>query len=188
MNYKNIKSPFEQIFKGWGIGKNKIQEIEDQYSLNAISNVIQVTKETIDLGNIKKSPASFFLGTLENKQLQEEVAFEQAQENLRKEQEENERKALASEYDDIQKFINDNDEELSKYLSAKSLGTEYPLDSSLKEEIANLSCVGPDKFKNFRPKLAVLERGYFDSIKGNIVRPNMYTFLILIYPVNLGHF
>lgn len=175
---KNIKSPFEQIFKSWGIGKNKIKEIEDQYSLNAISNAIQVTQEAIGQDNIKKSPAAFFLGTLENKQLQEEVDFARAQKDLKKQQKEQERKALASEYDAIQKFVNDNDEELSKYLSAKSLGTEYPLDASLKEEVANLSCVGADKFKNFRPKLAVLEKGYFDSNTSKIVRPNMYNFLI----------
>ena len=174
----SIKSPFEQIFKSWGIGKSKIKEIEDQYSLNAISNAIQVTKEAIAQYNIKKSPAAFFLGTLENKQLQEEVDFARAQKDLKKQQKEQERKALASEYDAIQKFVNDNDEELSKYLSAKSLGTEYPLDASLKEEVANLSCVGADKFKNFRPKLAVLEKGYFDSNTSKIVRPNMYNFLI----------
>lgn len=180
LSVDDMKSPFEQIFKSWGISNKKIEEIEYGFSLKAISDAIEVTERAIQDGKIEKSPSGYFLNTLENKQLQEDVVFEQVQENLRKEQEKNERKALASEYDAIQKFINDNDEELSKYLSAKSLGTEYPLDNFLKEEISNLSCVGADKFKNFRPKLSVLERGYFDSIKGNIVRPNMYTFLILI--------
>lgn len=84
LSVDDMKSPFEQIFKSWSIGCNKIKEIENNYSLSAISNAIHVTKEAIERDDIKKSPASFFLGTLENKQLQEDVAFKQLQEDLRK--------------------------------------------------------------------------------------------------------
>ena len=123
LSIDDMKSPFEQIFKSWSIGRNKIKEIENNYSLSAISNAIHVTKEAIKRDDIKKSPASFFLGTLENKQLQEEVAFEQVQEDLRKEQKKSERKAsLASEYEAIQKFINDNADIISNFLSVKSAG------------------------------------------------------------------
>ncbi|WP_150464725.1 replication initiation protein [Francisella sp. XLW-1] len=179
-DFTNIKSPFEQIFKGWGIGRNKIKEIEDKYSLNTITNAIKVTKDAIEKDSIKKSPASFFLGTLENKQLQEEVAFEQVQGNLRKEQEKKEMEALASEYDSIQKFINDHSDEISNYLSIKSGGGSFELSLNISDELANIACIDIKKFKDFRPKFAVLDQGFFDMKEKREVRPNMYIFLTLI--------
>jgi plasmid replication initiation protein len=177
---KSIKSPFEQIFKSWGINRNKIKDIENTYSLNSISNAIQITKDAIETESIKKSPASFFLGTLDNKQLQEEVDFAKVQEKLKKEQEEQEKKALASEYNAIQKFINDNSDEISNFLSVKSAGGIFELSLNVSEELANISCIDIEKYKIFRPKFAVLDQGYFDMKQKKEIRPNMYSFLNLI--------
>ncbi|WP_150464744.1 replication initiation protein [Francisella sp. XLW-1] len=179
-DYKKIKSPFEKIFKSWGISNNKIEEIEDAYTLSAISSSIQVTQQAIIDDIIETTPARYFLGTLENKNLQEEVAFEKEQENLRKEQEKNERKALASEYDAIQKFINDNADIVSNFLSVKSAGGSIELSSEIYNEFANIACIDAEKYKNFRPKLPVLVEGFFDMRQKKEIRPNMYVFLTLI--------
>jgi hypothetical protein len=178
-NYENIKSPFENIFKNWGIKKSKVNEIENLYSLNSITKAISVTKEAIDQGIIKTTPAAFFIGTLENKQLEERADFIKTQENLIKEQEAQEKRALASEYDAIQKFINDNSDEISNFLSVKSAGGIFELSHDVIEELANISCIDIEKYKNFRPKFAVLDNGFFDMKQKKEIRPNMYQFLYL---------
>lgn len=102
------------------------------------------------------------------------------QENLQKEQEKNERKALATDYDAIQKFINDNSDEISNYLSIKSGGGSFKLSLNISDELANIACIDIKKFKDFRPKFAVLDQGFFDIKEKREVRPNMYIFLTLI--------
>ena len=177
INMESIKSPFETIFKNWGINKNKILHIENTYSLNSITKAIQITQEAIEKGNIKTTPAAFFIGTLDNKQLQEQVEFKESQEKEIK-------RALAEEYDYIQKFINNNSDKISNYLSVKSAGGSFELLPEISDEMANLACINIDKYKEFKPKFAVLEQGFFDMKRKKEIRPNMYTFLHLIkqYP------
>ncbi|MBK2028427.1 replication initiation protein [Francisella noatunensis] len=174
------ESEFESILTSWGIRAKKVVEIEESYSIDAINQAVEITKQAIEDKTIKITPAAFFLGTLENKQLQEDVAFEQVQENLQKEQEKNERKALATDYDAIQKFINDNSDEISNYLSIKSGGGSFKLSLNISDELANIACIDIKKFKDFRPKFAVLDQGFFDIKEKREVRPNMYIFLTLI--------
>ena len=176
----SFKSPFEEIFKLWAISPTKINEINDNYSLNAVSDAIQLTQESIEKGDIKKTPAAFFLGILDNKHLEEESELIIQQKEADKKQAEQKGKSLAAEYDFIQRFINDNDLEISKYLAAKSLGAEYSLNNNIKEELANIACVDVEKYKEFRSHLPVLHNGYFNATADKIVRPNMYAFLLSI--------
>ncbi|MBK2027407.1 replication initiation protein [Allofrancisella guangzhouensis] len=173
-------SPFEHVLTGWGIRAKKVVEIEETYSLDVIQSAIDLTLEKEVAGEIKTTPAAFFIGTLENKELQSQAEFERQQQIIREQQEKEYQKQLASEYDAIQKFINDNEDELSKYLSAKSLNIEYPLNDSIREQVANLVCVDAEKFKAFRPKLSVLYEGYFDMKQKKEIRPNMYSFLNIL--------
>ncbi|MBK2044396.1 replication initiation protein [Allofrancisella guangzhouensis] len=173
-------SPFEHVLTGWGIRAKKVVEIEETYSLDVIQSAIDLTLEKEAAGEITKTKAAMFLGILENQQNASEEIFAREKQKLIEQQEKEYQKQLASEYDAIQKFINDNEDELSKYLSAKSLNIEYPLNDSIREQVSNLACVDAEKFKAFRPKLPVLHEGYFDMKKKKEIRPNMYSFLNIL--------
>ncbi|MBK2043675.1 replication initiation protein [Allofrancisella guangzhouensis] len=178
--FASSDSPFEAILVGWGIRAKKVVEIEESYSLDVIQSAIDLTLEKEAAGEIKTTKAAIFLGILENRQLVSDEIFEREQQEIAKQQEKEYQKQLAVEYEAIEKFINDNSDEISNYLSIRSGGGSFELSSSVKEELSNLACVDAEKFKDFRPKLPVLHEGYFDIKQRKEVRPNMYTFLTLI--------
>jgi plasmid replication initiation protein len=174
------ESPFEQTLVTWGIRAKKVVEIEETYSLDVIQSAIELTLEKEKAGEIKTTKAAIFLGILENKQQASDEVFEREQQQLVKQHEKDQLKALGAEYDAIQKVINDNDDEVSSYLSAKAMGATYEISPALNEQLLSMSCVDAEKFKGFRPKLTVLYNGYFDMNTKKEVRPNMYCFLNLI--------
>lgn len=177
----NEDSYFEAILTSWGIRAKKVVEIEESYSINAINEAIEVTKQAIENKNIKKStPAAFFIGTLENKELQSQIEFEREQELIREQQEKERKAALLAEYESIEKFINDNSDEISNYLSIRSGGGLFELSTNVKEQLENLSCVDIEKFKDFRSKFVVLEQGFWDMKKRKEIKPTMYQILKLI--------
>ncbi len=173
-------SYFESILTSWGIRAKKVVEIEESYSINAINEAMEVTKQAIDDKTIKYTPAAFFIGTLENKELESQVEFERQQQIIREQQDKERQKQLAAEYEAIEKFINYNADELSNYLSIRSGGGSFDLSDSVKEHLASLSCVDKEKFKDFKPKFAILEQGFWDMKQRKEIRPNMYQFLKLI--------
>ncbi|MEY8768794.1 RepB family plasmid replication initiator protein [Francisella philomiragia] len=181
-NVSNINedSYFEAILTSWGIRAKKVVEIEESYSIDAINDAIEVTKQAIDSNSIKTTPAAFFIGTLENKELQSQVEFEREQLLIREQQEKERKAALLAEYEAIEKFINDNSDEISKYLSIRSGGGLFNLSEHVKEQLENLSCVDMEKFKDFRSKFVVLEQGFWDMKQRKEIRPTMYQFLKLI--------
>lgn len=176
----NGESYFEAILTSWGIRAKKVVEIEESYSIDAINEAIEVTKQAIDSNSIKTTPAAFFIGTLENKELQSQVEFEREQELIRKQQEKERKAALLAEYEAIEKFINDNSDEISNYLSIRSGGGLFELSKDVKEQLDNLACVDIEKFKDFRSKFVVLEQGFWDMKQRKEIRPTMYQLLKLI--------
>ncbi|WP_150464699.1 replication initiation protein [Francisella sp. XLW-1] len=176
----NEDSYFEAILTSWGIRAKKVVEIEESYSIDAINEAIEVTKQAIDSDSIKTTPAAFFIGTLENKELQSQVEFEREQLLIREQQEKERKAALLAEYEAIEKFINDNSDEISNYLSISSGGGLFELSRDVKEQLENLSCVDIEKFKDFRSKFVVLEQGFWDMKQRKEIRPNMYQFLKFI--------
>lgn len=181
-NISNINedSYFEAILTSWGIRAKEVVRIEESYSLTAINDAIEVTKQAIEDKIIKTTPASFFIGTLENKELQSQVEFEREQLLIREQQEKERKAALLAEYEAIEKFINDNSDEISNYLSIRSGGGLFNLSEHVKEHLENLSCVDMEKFKDFRSKFVVLEQGFWDMKQRKEIRPTMYQFLKLI--------
>lgn len=181
-NISNINedSYFEAILTSWGIRAKEVVRIEESYSLTAINDAIEVTKQAIEDKIIKTTPAHYFIGTLENKELQSQVEFEREQELIREQQEKERKAALLAEYEAIEKFINDNSNEISNYLSIRSGGGLFNLSEHLKEQLENLSCVDIEKFKDFRSKFVVLEQGFWDMKQRKEIRPTMYQFLKLI--------
>ena len=178
--YTEESSPFEQTLVGWGIRAKKVVEIEETYSLDAISKSIDETIKA-ELGHkIKLTKASFFLGVLENKQKSGDEMFEREQVNAHEHQEKELQTALGVEYDAIQTLINDNEDEISTYLSVSSAGSIYELGDDLNEQLKSLSYIDANKFVGFRPRLAVLDKGFFDMNTKKEVRPNMSDFLKLL--------
>ncbi|APD51335.1 replication initiation protein [Francisella hispaniensis] len=182
----NEESYFETILTSWGIRAKKVVEIEESYSINAINEAIEVTKQAVDIGIIKTTPAAFFLGTLENKELESQVEFKRQQQMITTQQEKEKQKQLFAEYEAIEKFINDNADELSNYLSIRSGGGFFELSESVKEELEKLCYVDIKKYKDFKSNFAVLNQGFWDMKQRKEVRPNMYNFLALIikYQIN----
>jgi plasmid replication initiation protein len=178
--YIDESSPFEHILTGWSIRAKKVVELEETYSLDVIQSAIELTLEKEKAGEIKTTKAAIFLGILENKQQASDEVFEREQQQLAKQDEKDHLKALGAEYDAIQKVISYNDDEISSYLSAKAMGATYEISPALNEQLLNMSCVDAEKFKGFRPKLAVLHNGYFDINQDKKVFPNLYDLLILI--------
>ena len=176
----NYYSPFEQILVGWNIRAKKVGELEEEYSLDVIQSAINKTLEKEKAGEIKTTKAAIFLGILENKQLASDEQFEREQAVAIENQEKILKKQLADEYDAIQKVINDNADEISKYLSAKSINAKYEINSELNNQLLNMSCVDAEKFKNFRSKLPVLHNGYYDMKLKKEVSPNIYQFLTIL--------
>lgn len=176
----NYDSPFEHILTGWNIRARKVVELEETYSLDVIQAAIDLTLEKEAAGEIITTKAAIFLGILENKQLASDEQFEREQYVAREDQDKTLKKQLADEYDAIQKVIDDNADEISNYLSAKSINATYEINSELNEQLLNMSCVEAEKFKEFRPKLPILHNGYYDMKNKKEIRPNMYQFLIII--------
>lgn len=176
----NEDSYFEAILTSWGIRAKKVVEIEESYSIDAINDAIEVTKQAIDSNSIKTTPAAFFIGTLENKELQSQVEFERQQKLIKEQQEKEKKAALLAEYEAIEKFINDNSDEISNYLSIRSGGGLFELSRDVKVQLDNLACVDKEKFKDFRSKFVVLEQGFWDMKQRKEIRPTMYQFLKLI--------
>jgi len=98
----------EAILTSWGIRAKKVVEIEESYSIDAINQAIEVTKQAIEDKTIKYTPAAFFIGTLENKELESQVEVERQQELIREQQEKEKKALLLAEYKAIEKFINDH--------------------------------------------------------------------------------
>lgn len=183
----NGESYFEAILTSWGIRAKTIVEIEESCSLDVINDAIEVTKKAIEDEIIENStPAGFFIETLKNKKLQSQVEFEKQQDLIREQQEKERKAALLAEYEAIEKFINDNSDEISNYLSIRSGGGLFELSRDVKEHLDNLACVDKEKFKDFRYKFVVLEQGYWDMKQRKEIRPNMYQFLSLISFLNLS--
>lgn len=176
----NGESYFEAILTSWGIRAKKVVEIEESYSLDAINDAIEVTKQAIEDETIKTIPAAFFIGTLETKELQSQVEFERQKKLMIEQQEKEIKAALLAEYEAIEKLINDNSDEISNYLSIRSGGGLFELSRDVKVQLDNLACVDIEKFKDFRSKFVVLEQGFWDMKQRKEIRPTMYQFLKLI--------
>ena len=178
-------SPFEHILVGWNIRAKKVGEIEGNYSLDVIQSAIDKTLEKERNGEIKTTKAAIFIGILENKQLVSNEMIDREQQEIAKQEEKEFIKSVGSEYDAIQKVINDNADEISNYLSAKSINATYKLNPEVNEQLLNMSCVDAQKFKEFRPKLCVLHNGYYNMQIKKEVMPNMYNFLLLLKSIKL---
>ncbi|MBK2026538.1 RepB family plasmid replication initiator protein [Francisella philomiragia] len=177
----NGESYFEAILTSWGIRAKTVVEIEESCSLDVINAAIEVTKQAIEDKIIENStPAGFFIETLKNKKLQSQVEFERQQLLIREQQEKERKAALLEEYKAIEKFINDNSNEISNYLSIRSGGGLFELSAHVKEELEKLAFVDIEKFKDFRSKFVVLEQGFWDMKQRKEIRPTMYQFLKLI--------
>ena len=176
----NGESYFEAILTSWGIRAKKVVEIEESYSLDVINDAIEVTKQAIEDETIKTIPAAFFIGILETKELQSQVEFERQKKLMIEKQEKEIKAALLAEYEAIEKFINDNSDEISNYLSIRSGGGLFELSRDVKVQLDNLACVDIEKFKDFRSKFVVLEQGFWDMKQRKEIRPTMYQFLKLI--------
>ena len=185
ISYEENNSPFEAILVNWGIRAKKVVEIENIYSLDVIQAAIDTTLEKEKAGNIKTTKAAIFLGILENKQLASDEQFAREQLKISQQLEKDVKKTIASEYDAIQKVINDNADEISNYLSAQSINATYEISSELNEQLINMSCVDYEKFKEFRPKLPVLYNGYYDMKNKQVSSPNIYNFLLLLRTIKL---
>ena len=85
-DFADGSSPFEQTLVGWGIRAKKVVEIEETYSLDAISKSIDETIKAESENKIKSTKASFFLGVLENKQKSGDEMFDREQVNVQKQQ------------------------------------------------------------------------------------------------------
>lgn len=58
------ESEFESILTSWGIRAKKVVEIEESYSIDAINQAVEITKQAIEDKTIKITPAAFFLALL----------------------------------------------------------------------------------------------------------------------------
>lgn len=139
----------------WGIRARTIVKFEEEYSLDTISQAIDITINAIKNNNIVNSPANHFKNVVENM-------------------------VLESKYKSLQTEINLNKEEISKYLSAKSMGATMDISSELASFIESILETDIEKFKDYKPNSVVLEIGYFDYELKKEVRLNMHDFLQLI--------
>jgi plasmid replication initiation protein len=178
--YSTYDSLFESTLVGWGIRAKRVGELEEEYSLDVIQSAIDKTLEKEKNKEIKTTKASVFLGILANKQIVADEIIDREHQEIAELEKKEILNNLGTEYNAIQKVINDNCDEISNYLSAKSINTTYKLNSELNEQLLNMSCVDNEKFKKFRPKLPVLHNGYYDMKIKKEVRPNMYQFLNII--------
>lgn len=179
-NGDDFASPFEAKLVSWGIRAKKVVQIENEYSLDAISKAIDETEKADSAGTIKTTKSAFFIGVLENKEFESQKLFEEQQNKAIEEKKKQEKKLLGQEYDSIQSFIHRNESEISNYLSAKSMGATFELSDEVKFELNNLQNIDESKFKSFRARLPVLFDGYFDMKEKKSLSPNMYVFLKII--------
>lgn len=174
-------SVFEETMFSWGIRAKKIAEIENTYSLSSIQAAIDETEKAEIDGRIKKTQASFFMGTLENKQKNDDEIFEREMTAAQNKQDsvlkavESEKKE--SQYKVIESDISLHEDDLSRYLSSKGMGATIDISPELSEFLERLSNVDQDLFKGYKPNFAVLDKGYFDYKTQKQIRPNMYDFL-----------
>jgi plasmid replication initiation protein len=179
-NDAQCESLFESTLVGWGIRAKRVGELEEEYSLDVIQSAIDLTLKKEKNKEIKTTKAAIFLGILENQQIVSDEMIDREQQEIAELEEKEFLKNLGAEYDAIQKVINDNADEISNYLSAKSINATYKLNSDLNEQLLNMSCVDAQKFKEFRPKLPVIHNGYYNMKIKKQSSPNMYNFLLLM--------
>ena len=182
--YMDDSSPFEKTLVSWGVKAKKVVELESVYSLETIALSIDETFTAETDGKIKNTKAAFFLGVLENKQKSEDEIFQRQTREFKQKEDDDLRCSHTTEkekqYNSIQQNINLYEDELSKYLSAKSMSITYQLPNDINNFIETLPNINKEVFKGYKPKFAVLDKGYFDMNFKKEIRPNMYDFLMLL--------
>lgn len=177
-------SVFEAQLASWGIRARTIVEWEEKYSLDAIFKSIEITKQAILDDTINGSIAGYFKGVLENIEFESQKEFENMKLQAIRDQEEAARKAkllkIESDYNSMQKDIDLYQDELAKYLTAKSMGASIDISSNVSNFIKKISNIDIEQFKGYKSEFAALEIGYFDYNKSDKLRPNMYDFLTMI--------
>jgi hypothetical protein len=180
-----ISSPFEQTLVGWNIRARKVVELEETYSLDVIQSAIDLTLEKEKSGEIKTTKAAIFLGILENKQKSDDELFERQLKESRKKEEKgikaSEYAEKETQYNSIQQDIYLYEDDLSRYLSAKSMGANIDISQETTDFIEKTLNIDKKMFKGYKSKFAVLDDGYMDVEQGKNIRPNMYDFLQLIH-------
>ena len=177
-------SPFEHTLTGWGIRAKKVVELEQNYSIDDIAKAIDETNKAASARTIKNSKAGFFIGVLENKHLassvQQEESERQEKQNQEKAIEQSLNQDKAKQFKSIEESISLYEEDISKYLTAKSMGTPIELPQEVTDVIIHLGNIDKEFFKGYKSSFTVLDKGYFDYKTSKVVRPNIYNFLLLI--------
>ncbi|KFJ70266.1 replication initiation protein [Francisella tularensis] len=154
-NIKNkpLPSGIEAILVSWGIKKEPtIKEWSIEYSHEAFQKSIDITLDAISKGSIKKSPAAYFKGVLENKKWEEKYLLEKQKEEVEKEQKRNEKVIKDKEYDNLCSFIFSNENAIASAITTHTKCLPIT-DHEVKSIFEEIKKIDADKYRGYETEV-----------------------------------
>ncbi|MEY8768814.1 hypothetical protein, partial [Francisella philomiragia] len=162
-NQNEMNLPFEAILISWGIKKDPtIKDWSKEYSQEAFQKSIDITLDAISKGSIKKSPAAYFKGVLENKKWEEKYLLEKQKEEVEKEQKRNEKAKKDKEYDKLCSFIFSNENTIASAITTHTKCLPIT-DHEVKSIFEEIKKIDADKYRGY--EIEVISFYHFEAGK-----------------------